>query len=435
MPKGRLVIIGIVVVIVVGIVLGFFGLIPIFKKQGPADPYFPTAKVTLKMWGTDPVTSFQDIIKAYQAQNPTVTITYTQQDPSEYEQRLVVAMAQGVGPDIFEINNLWVPEYHGLMASTASLPAGSAAMVTPQMMASIFPDVVVGDFVQDGSVYASPLYLDALALYYNKDIFNANGIVAPPATWDDLIADANGIKKITQSKALALSGVALGTSQNIAHAVDILSALMLQGKGYINSGQNGFIQFNKHAIDALSFYTQFADPSSDNYSWNNTFPDSRTAFLQGKTAMVIDYADFRDAIKKQNPFFNFGTSILPQLAGASASDMATFGRYVGVAASVQSPNKYVAWHFIKFLTTTPSMAGMYLGFVHRLPALTSLIQQGFGGDDAAFLRSFLIAKTWREPNESQVASILSGAIEKVVAGKMNVAQVLSAAQEAINQLW
>lgn len=427
--------IGIGVVLVLVIVLGFMGVIPLFQKKGPTDPNFPSGAVALTMWGTEPMTSFQEVLKTYQAQYPTVTITYVQQDASGYEQKLVTAMAQGKGPDVFEINNLWVPEYNGIMAPTAVLPAGSDAVMTPQTMAASFPGVVSGDFVENGAVYASPLYLDALALYYNKDIFNTNGIVAAPATWDDFVTDVNRVKQITPAKTLVLSGAALGGSQNVSHAADILSALMLQGGGRINGGQNGTVRFDDRAAQALSFYAQFADPVGVNYSWNNSFPDSRTAFIQGKTAMVIDYADFRSAIQKQNPFFNFGVAPLPQLTGGAASDVATFGRYAGLAVGAQSQNKYVAWSFIKFLTLTPSVSSAYLAASGHLPALTSLIGQGLGGDDDVFLKSFLVAKTWQEPNESQTASILLGVIDNVVAGKMDAGRALNAAQETINALW
>ena len=435
MSKGRLIIIGSVVVLIIVVVFGFLGLIPLFKKSGPTDPNFPTGKVALTMWGTDPTTFFQDAIKAYQDQNPSVTITYIQQNASEYEQRLVTAMAQGVGPDLFEISNVWVPEYWKLMAPSSVVPAGSSAAVSLQTIASSFPSVVSNDFVVNNAVYASPLYLDTLALYYNKDIFNANGILAAPQTWDDFIADADQMRQLNSARSLSLSGAALGWSQNVNHAPDILSALMLQGGGRLNGGQNGTIRFQPSATQALQFYVQFADPSSENYAWDQSFPDSRSAFLQGKTAMVIDYADFRDAIKKQNPFFNFGVGMLPQRAGSSASDMATFARYSGIAVWAQSRNQYVAWHFIKFLTLTPSAISLYLAQAHRLPALNSLIAQGLGGDDDAFLRSSLIAKTWQEPNDSQVNLIFDATIESVVGRKMNVDQALNTAQEAINALW
>ncbi len=435
MPKGRLIMIGAGVVVVLVVVLGFMGVIPVFQNKGPADPNFPTGKVALSVWGTESMMSFQDVIKAYQTQNPTVTVTYTQQDAAGYEQKLLTAMAQGQGPDVFEIGNLRIPQYNGIMAPASTLPVGSEAMVTPQMVDDAFPGVVAGDFVYGGAVYASPLYLDALALYYNKDIFNANGIISPPTTWDDFITDANKIRQMTPSRSLLLSGTALGGTQNISDAVDILSALMLQGGGQINTGQNGTVQFGNGATQALNFYAQFSNSASANYSWNDSFPDSRAAFVQGKVGMVIDYADLRDVIKKQNPFFNFGVSFLPQLAGASASGMATFGRYAGLAVSAQSPNRYAAWSFIKFATLTPSASSLYLTASGHLPALNSLIQQGLGGNDDVFLRSFLIAKTWQEPNESQTQSILLGAIGDVVTGKMDAGQVLNAAQASINQLW
>ena len=49
-----------------------------------------------------------------------------------------------------------------------------------------------------GKQYGLPVAASVRALFYNKDIFARAGIAAPPATWDDLIADAKRVKALNE---------------------------------------------------------------------------------------------------------------------------------------------------------------------------------------------------------------------------------------------
>ncbi|NDU99371.1 ABC transporter substrate-binding protein [Pseudoroseicyclus tamaricis] len=50
-------------------------------------------------------------------------------------------------------------------------------------------------FSVDGTPYAIPLNVARWPVLYNKDAFAAAGIDAPPATWDELLADADALKE------------------------------------------------------------------------------------------------------------------------------------------------------------------------------------------------------------------------------------------------
>src|SRR6476469_9717386 len=68
--------------------------------------------VTIKIWkpfvDSD---KMQSIMSAYQAMHPNVTIEYTKKNIENYEGDLLYALAAGNGPDIYSINNTWVPRY------------------------------------------------------------------------------------------------------------------------------------------------------------------------------------------------------------------------------------------------------------------------------------------------------------------------------------
>jgi len=428
MPKGRLIMIGAGVLIILVVVFGFLGIIPLFKDTNTTtDPNFPTTKVDLVLWGTEPQIAFAGAIKAYQDQHKNVQVKYTQfSDEGAYETALINALAQGKGPDVFMVKNLWNNKYRGIMA-----PAYTA-LVTQQMITSLFPSVVLNDFVYQGNVYASPLSLDALVLYYNKDLFNTSALLTPPATWDEVISDSARIRQLTASKAITQAGIALGETKNISRFADIIGTLMMQSGAKINVASSTAVKFDDSAQKAVNFYAQFAQSANTNYTWDQHFSSSREAFVQGLVGMVVDYETLRSDIKKKNPFFNFGVTLLPQISGSLASQKTTFANYWGLAVSQQSPNRYVGWDFVKSATMNPPVSSQYLSATGKLPALNSLIQKEFGGDNDVFARSFLIAKTWQEPDPKIVDSAFSTMIQDVVSGKSDSRQAAAAAATIIN---
>ena len=46
----------------------------------------------------------------------------------------------------------------------------------------------------DGKQYGLPWDMGMMGVWYNKDLFSKAGITAPPATWDDFLADVEKLK-------------------------------------------------------------------------------------------------------------------------------------------------------------------------------------------------------------------------------------------------
>ena len=55
----------------------------------------------------------------------------------------------------------------------------------------------------------------------------------------------------------------------------------------------------------LRFYTQFADPAKETYSWNKTFQNDKNAFISGKLAFYFGYASEYKDIQQKNPNLRF----------------------------------------------------------------------------------------------------------------------------------
>jgi multiple sugar transport system substrate-binding protein len=299
------------------------------KAGTSSDPLKP---ITLKYWRVwDEEDAFRTVFDKYKAIHPNVKIEYRKLRYDEYEQALLEAFATGRGPDIISIENSWIRKYNenGLIAPMPatirhSYPVASGKVkkkiayeiqtrntLPLNQLRSKFVDVVYSDVVigskssktaqYSESIYGLPLYLDTLGMFYNKDLFNNAGISSPPEFWDKDFQQT--VKKLTKQNSkgqIIQSGIAMGGSMNIDRSSDILSLLMMQnGTEMMNEG--GQITFHLvpdiykekryyPGIEALRFYTDFANPAKDVYCWNDSMENALDLFAQNKVGMFFGYS-------------------------------------------------------------------------------------------------------------------------------------------------
>lgn len=394
---------------------------------------------TIEFWGTDSPSVWEPIISAYQTANPLVAIKYAQKDSSSYEKELINALAAGSGPDIASINNTWLNKHLNKFS-----PA-SANFISSQSFENIFANIVVSDLIMSGRVYAVPFYIDTVALYYNKPLFNNAGIVNPPKTWDEFISAVKKLSSVSESGDIIRSGAALGTSNNVNHASDILNLLMLQtGTVMIEKEKNraGFdksvsINGNSYSpgVSSLDFYTSFANISKPVYSWNSRMIDSLSSFKQGKTAMYFGYGSDLKSIRSS--FVNFGVSPVPQVKDSKKDSEyidVNFGAYQAGAVTEKSANKTAAWNFLIF-ATSKNAAGTYLNATRLPPARKDLIE--FTASDAAlnvFAKQTLTAESWAQPDDVEVKKIFERMITSVSLGQSSSADAIREAGIEITNL-
>ena len=172
LSKRQLIIGGIVLAAVVLLVFIFTGIIPgLVKKKADA--------VNLQFMGFEDRRVILPIIQKYQTAFPNVKIKYKQVGFNDYEKSLLNSLAAGAGPDLFMFHNTWLPKHFDKITPV------SESQFTASQITALYPTVVVQDFAPDGVTWALPLYIDTLALFYNKDIFDDNSIALPPKTWLD----------------------------------------------------------------------------------------------------------------------------------------------------------------------------------------------------------------------------------------------------------
>lgn len=438
MPRRILVSIGLLVLASL-MVVGFGCKEKTEKKKGTVlEGDSEGEKTEINMWGLwDDSDVFDDLISKYQEENPNININYKKYTYSEYEKTIIDALAAGKGPDIWMIHNTWLPKHK---AKLSTITEGKMSSYEYQ---KAFVDVAAADFISDDQIYGFPLYVDTLALYYNKDLFNTASLTAPPSTWKEFKSQVKALTRVDEFGDIQQAGAAIGTAKNINRAVDILYLLMLQNGTKMVSDDKSAAAFDEAnttsdgesyipGLDALIFYTDFANPKKTTYTWNPSMSHSVDAFIEEKAAMMFSYSYQNEIIKGKAPKMNYGVASVPQIEGSPKRyDSAN---YWGWVVSNTSSQKDPAWDFLTFLAKQESVKS-YTEITGRPASRRDVVNDQLQNPDLEiFAQQALTAQSWYQANPSSIESIFIDMIEAVALGEKEAKEALDAAVDKVSVL-
>ena len=326
------------VVLVVAVAVG--GIFVFGKKFGKKT--VEAKKITWwNLWEDDAVV--RSVIQEYETKNPNVKIEYIKQSPQDYRERLINSLAKGTGPDVFTFHNTWTP----ILAR--DLDKVPASVLSSADFARDYYYVISSDLTIGPGLVGVPLGYDALTLFINEDIFREAGL-EPPKTWVELRDYAKRLTKVENGK-IVQAGVALGRTENVDHWQDIVGLMLLQNNVNFSNPEADLVE------NTLSFYTIF---SRIDKVWDETLPASTVAFAGGKLAMYFGPSWRYFNIKEANPTLNFRTVPLPQVPKEDPEEPdVSYATYWVQGVWSKSPNKDLAWDFLKFVSSRDSLEKMY----------------------------------------------------------------------------
>jgi len=406
--------------------------------------------ITLEYWRLwDDSSIFDQYIKDYQSEHPNITIEVKKieikpgYDVYSYQRDIIKLIADGAGPDMFIIHDSWLPYQ---INQIAPMPSG---LMSLQEYKDTFPDVVQQDFVDNSKIYGIPYGIDNLMLFYNTDIFAEKKIKQPPRTLQELV---DLVPKLTEKDSrgrIVRSAISLGGAEGVPRASDILAALMMQYGAEMTSADRQTTTFNLPAPgsnppffsgqEALAYYTQFANPVSPLYTFtdakdtagNRLFPSDVQAFMEGKTAMMINYAYQVKNIQQFAPKLRFETAPLPQ---RQLQNPVTMTNYWGETVSKNSQHPNEAWDFIKFMANKSNQSRLLrdAGYVSaRKDLRDNLSGRRYYGTVATQIS---YSQSWYRQNTPDVEAIFARMINSVVNDKVSPAIAVETAARDINAL-
>lgn len=412
MSRSQTIVIFVILAMFVTLVLILVGVLPGRKTAQPLS-------ATIEVWGVgDAPDIWKDVIAAFNKDNPLITVVYKRFDADTYEEHLIDSLAEGKGPDVFFLKNSWITKHQDKIAP---FPQASFSFTTVNF-ARTFADIASQDLIINNQILGFPLYIDTPALFYNKDIFNAAAIAQTPQNWDDVVRYSQKLTQTTAGGDVTKSGIALGTSNNIEYAFEILNTLIMQTGDPIIDRRTKTLGFGQGANGAAAFYTSFSDPKSKNFSWTPREKNALDAFAEGNTAMTIGFSRDLSSLAQKNSHLSF--SVLPFPQQKNAQTPVVFGEYYFPTVWKFSKNPTAAWSFILYITTQGTKP--YLDRTGLPPARRDLIAPGApNGDLDIFYRQALIAKDWPIPDEGVVSRLFSDAIDSIVTRTVDMGQAVN----------
>jgi len=383
--------------------------------------------ITLEYWTVHhDVAQLRRFAEEYKQLRPYVSVNIRQVRAEEFDRLFTNALADDVGPDIVSIHARSVRQnqarlspmpstvrvarifQRGQYSQQQEVVIDTIAMprerdIRNEYVRTVYDDVVVG-----GEIYGLPLAFDALALFYNQTILDRAGIAEPPRDWDQFVTAVRAITRFNSIGDIVQSGVPLGTSVNIENHFDIVSLFMLQSGVRLASGNTVlFAQGVERSPDrshpvlrALDFYTDFARPTKQSYSWNERMGSAFDEFVRGRTGFFIGFAYEYPRIKALAPQLDIRVTTIPQLDQGNPSNIAN---YWIESVVKKSRHQNEAWDFVRFITSKDKVRTYTANTFRPSPYREHIALQQEDEEMGPFATQALYAENWYRGNTPDTA--------------------------------
>jgi multiple sugar transport system substrate-binding protein len=299
--------------------------------------------LTFAMWGTPPEKSaVYQVLQAFQKENPEIGIKVIHVDFYNYNDKLKTMIAGGTPPDVFYCDR---PYFYDL-ASRGALLNLDEYVKQPEFNAGDFYPILMKAFQFSGNQYGIPKDWTTFALYYNKDMFDKEGLKYPDSnwTWTDL---SNAAAKLT--KGVQGSGRIDQYGFIMETWADWYYNFLRQNGGEIFDEKGNWVfskgQYLNQNAEALTY---LADLVKKRWAPDPTTAKqlgAQQAFISGQAAMCI-YGRWVELDFKAINKFKWDYTVLPH-----SKKRASVYTTVAYAISANTKNPDASWKLIQFLTS------------------------------------------------------------------------------------
>jgi len=302
-------------------------------------------KVTFEYYNlstAEPLKSFwADVIKAYTAQHPNVTIKNIAIENDQYKPKIATLTQSGKAPDLF---STW-----GGGVLKQQIDAGLVKDLSGDMSDIIgnFTTASLAAYQFDGKTYGLPTDIGMVGFWYNKALFEKAKITQAPTTWAEFLDD---VKKL---KAAGITPIALaGKAKWPGHYYWAYLAMRIAGLGALQQAATTHDFTGPDFVAAGQQLKALVDLQPFQKGYLNAdygTPGGQAAVMgKGQAAMELmgQWApnvekDSGGGIGDKLGFFTF-----PMVDGGKGSPTDAFGGGGGLSVGAQAPPEAV--DFVKF---------------------------------------------------------------------------------------
>lgn len=378
------------------------------------------------IWGTLPASPFTTLIlEIGRADRDFQVVEYVEKDPRTFKEELVNAIAIDQGPDAI------ILDHEDLVTLRDKIQAISYETFPPRTIKDQYLDGFE-IFARQNGIYAIPLAVDPLLMYWSRDLFAAGGFAAPPATWEALTDTVERLTLRDATRDILQATVAFGEYENVENAKEAILTLLLQsGSQMVTEGQTRYeVRLDTSSsgnsrplFSTLQFYVEFNNVSSPLYSWNRTFESDRSAFLSERLALYFGYGSEAEELRSQNPNLNFDAVAMPQGAGATVKRV--YGKFYGLSVLSSGDNQSGTYRALLTLGNAANAATLANG-LDLAPAHRSTVAAGASDPVLSTIYSqALIARGWLDPEPEASNEVFATMVADVISGRAQIGAVTS----------
>jgi len=370
---------------------------------------------------------FDAMVKAYNASQNEVVMKTDTVKFTDYYTKLTAALAAKTAPDIVVVHQSQLVNY---VPNKVFLPL-DAYIKKAGINLSDFESRPLAGCTFNGKLYAIPLDVHPLIMYYNKDLFQKAGITSVPQSFDELIADAKAIQDKTGAIGIAADNT---TATYKAYTLTRLFMSFLgQQNTTILSADNKKANFNNAAgLKALSALSDMAN-KDDVMPKGLDYDSSVTDFKLGKAGIHFNGVWATGSFEEQAGL-NFGAVQIPPFFGkyASWADSHTF------AVPVQKKfNEQTVMDVMNFVNWMTSHGEMWAKAGH-IPTRKSVVTKpeflalAHRSEYAAAVKN--VIPNPATPRWGEIYDTLSDSLEAAVAQNQDPQAALASMEKKVNDI-
>lgn len=301
---------------------------------------------------TDYRAAYEEVITAFEAANPGVTVNATFAASSDIESTMPTQLGSGAGPDLVSVQ----PGIGGNLIGVGNLAkAGYLEDLSGQPWASDISDSLRTSTDYEGATYMYPGVLQPLGAFYNTQAMDEVGAVVP-TTWDEVlelcdVAAANG--KVAYSLGLqdqwVTQLVPYGLAATLVYGEDQdWNAELISGDVTFPDSQWLTVLEQYQEMDAAGCFTADAN----GVSFDNTLPP----VAAGEALGIVQVGGIFGNLQEQNEDVTYALEPLPATNDATQTQIAA-SPGVGIGVNAASSNKDLAIAFVNFLAESAQING------------------------------------------------------------------------------
>jgi raffinose/stachyose/melibiose transport system substrate-binding protein len=300
--------------------------------------------VTLSVWSWRPEDAavYRQIFAKFHESHPHIQVDFKPYKSTEYNPILSTGLSQAGGPDVAQLRS------YGLIQPL--IQAGDLVALDGQVAGLSNFETSALDGARgkkDGKVYGVPLEMSTFQVYYNKDIF-AKQQLQPPASWDQMIADARKL----QAAGITPFAAAGKDTWLLPLYDETFAATRYGGPAFEKKVLAGQAKFtDPDYVAALDVLNQLK-PYFPKDQMGLGESDVQTLFATGKAAMIPEGSFALGPLKAINPNLNLGVFNPPPPPGALVGKPLQVG-WVDASYGLNAKSKHrtEALELLRWMTT------------------------------------------------------------------------------------